>query len=197
LLVAPDDGVAIVAFTNGSPGAFMWMETEFKRLLRHLLDVPDDVIRTDIPQHPELWGELCGGYRLPARISDLRQRLAIPGGVEVFVRGGRLMIRALTPVPTLYRGLPLHPDDADDPHVFRLDLSGFGQGTLRVVFGRDVVSDTAAIHADLGGQPVSLMRRPAEDRVRAPLTAAVGGLLVAAAARSVLRRRQRSKEVAA
>jgi hypothetical protein len=65
------------------------------------------------------------------------------------------------------------------------------------VFGRDVVSDTAAIHADLGGQPVSLMRRPAEDRVRAPLTAAVGGLLVAAAARSVLRRRQRSKEVAA
>jgi Beta-lactamase len=196
LLVAPDDGLAIVAFTNGSAGAFGWMETEFKGLLRHLLDVPDDAIRTEVPHHPELWGELCGRYRPPARISDLRQRLAIPGGVEVFVRGGRLMIRALTPVPALYRGLPLHPDDADDPYIFRLDLSGFGQGTMRVVFGRDNASDTAAIHSDLGGQPVSLIRRPTEDRARAPLTAALGGLLVAAAARSVLRRRQRSKEVA-
>jgi hypothetical protein len=173
------------------------METEFKRLLRHLLDVPDEVIRSDIPHHPEVWGELCGGYRLPARISDLRGRLAIPGGVEVFVRGGRLMIRALTPVPALYWGFPLHPDDESDPYVFRLDLSGFGQGNLRVVFGRDVASDAAAIHADLGGQPVSLIRRPIEDRVRAPLTAALGALLVAAAARSLLRRHRRSKEVAA
>ena len=197
LLVAPDDGLAIVAFTNGSRGAFVWMETEFKRLLRHLLDVPEEVIRTDIPHHPEVWGELCGGYRLPARISDLRARVAIPGGVEVFVRGGRLMIRALTPAPALYRGLPLHPDDEDDPYLFRLDLSGFGLGTVRVVFGRDVVSDTAAIHADLGGQPLSLIRRPTEGRARAPLTAALGALLVAAAARSVMRRRQRSREVAA
>jgi CubicO group peptidase (beta-lactamase class C family) len=29
LLVAPDDGLAIVAFTNGSRGAFQWMDTEF------------------------------------------------------------------------------------------------------------------------------------------------------------------------
>jgi CubicO group peptidase (beta-lactamase class C family) len=197
LLVAPDDGLAIVALTNGSPGAFMWMETEFKRLLRHLLDVPDEVIRTDIPHHPEVWGELCGGYRLPPRISDLRGRLAIPGGVEVFVGGGRLMIRARTPVPALYRGLPLHPDDEHDPYVFRLDLSEFGQGSLRVVFGRAIASDTAAIHADLGGQPVSLIRRPPEGRARAPLIAAVGALLAAAAARSVMRRRQRSEEVPA
>jgi CubicO group peptidase (beta-lactamase class C family) len=197
LLAAPDDGLAIVAFTNGSPGAFMWMETEFTRLLRHLLDVPDEVIRTAIAHHPEVWGELCGRYRLPARISDLRGRLAIPGGVEVFTRGGRLMIRALTPVPALYRGLPLHPDDENDPYVFRLDLPGFGQGTLRVVFGRDIASDAGAIHADLGGQPVTLIRRPTDDRARAAVTAVAGGLLVAAAARSVLRRHRRSREVAA
>jgi hypothetical protein len=197
LLLAPDDGLAIVAFTNGSPGAFMWMEAEFKRLLRHLLDVPDEAIRTDIPHNPEVWDELCGGYRLPPRISDLRGRLAIAGGVEVFVRRGRLMIRALTPVPALYRGLPLHPDDEDDPYVFRLDLSGFGLGTVRVVFGRDVASDTAAIHADLGGQPLSLIRQPSVGRARAALAAALGTLLVAAAARPVMRRDQRSKEVPA
>jgi CubicO group peptidase (beta-lactamase class C family) len=197
LLVAPDDGVGVVAFTNGSKGAFMWMETEFKRLLRHLLDAPDEVVRTDIAHHPEVWEELCGRYRLPARISDLRQRLAIAAGVEVFVRGGRLMLRALAPIPALYRGLPLHPDDEDDPYVFRLDLSGLGMSAVRVVFGRDVASDTAAIHTSLGGQPLSLIRRPTEGRARGPLAAALGALLVAAAARTVTRRRQRSREVGA
>ncbi|HZD70709.1 MAG TPA: serine hydrolase [Actinomycetes bacterium] len=182
LLVAPDDGVGVVAFTNGSKGAFMWMEAEFKRLLRHLLDVPDEVIRTDIAHHPEVWEELCGRYRLPPRISDLRQRLLIAGGVEVFVRGGRLMIRALTPIPALYRGLPLHPDDEDDPYAFRLDLWGLGMSTVRVVFGRDVASDTAAIHTSLGGQPLSLIRRPTEGRARGPRTAALGALLVATTA---------------
>jgi CubicO group peptidase (beta-lactamase class C family) len=196
LLVAPDDGLAVIAFTNGSAGAFGWMETEFPRLLRHLLDAPGEAIRTDIPHRPELWQELCGRYRLPARISDLRGRLAIPAGVEVFVRGGRLVLRAVTPVPALYRGLPLYPDDEDDPYVFRLDLSGFGQGTVRVVFGRDAASRAAAIHADLGGQPVSLIRRPYDGTMRAPLTA-LSALLAAAAGRSVMRHRQRSKEAAA
>jgi CubicO group peptidase (beta-lactamase class C family) len=197
LVVAPDDGLAIVAFTNGSKGAFVWMETEFKRLLRRLLDVPDEVLCTDIPHHPEVWERLCGRYRPPPRIADLRQRLAIPGGVEVFVRGGRLMIRALAPIPALYRGRPLHPDDEDDPSVFRLDLSEVGMSTVRVVFGRDVASGLAAIHTDLGGQPLSLIRRPSEGRARAPLAAALGALLVAAATRSVRRRRQRPKEVGA
>ncbi|HSL15010.1 MAG TPA: serine hydrolase [Actinomycetota bacterium] len=195
LLVAPEDGLGIVAFTNGSKGAFMWMETEFKALLRHLLDAPDEVVRTDIPHHPEIWGELCGRYRLPPRTSDLRQRLLSAGGAEVFVRGGRPIIRWLAPVPALYRGFPLHPDDENDPYVFRLDLSRLRMGTVRVVFGRDLGSGAPALHADLGGQPFSLVRRPAEGRVRAPLAAGLGALLVAAAARSVRRCRRRSKEV--
>ena len=95
-------------------------------------------MRTDIPHHPEIWAELCGRYLFPPRISDLRQRLMLGGGAEVFVRGGRLMVRLLTPVPALYRGLPLQPDDAADPYVFRLDLSPFGMSPVRVVFGRVV-----------------------------------------------------------
>jgi len=159
LLVAPDDGLAIVAFTNGSRGAFQWMETEWKRLLRHLVDVPNEVVRTDIAPRPETWAELCGHYRLPARISDLRGRLAMPAGADVFVRGGHLMLRGLTPIPALFRGLRLHPDDEDDPDVFRLDLSGFpGMSTVRAVFGRDAGGRVNAIHADMGGQPLSLVR---------------------------------------
>ena len=91
---------------------------------------------------------LCGRYRLPPRISDLRGRLAVPAGVEVLARGGHLVIRALTPVPGLYRGLPLHPDEEDDPYVFRLDLSELGMSSVRVVFGRDAAGGAAAIHAD-------------------------------------------------
>jgi hypothetical protein len=159
LLVAPDDGSALLAFTNGSRGAFTWMETEFERLLGNRLGVPDDGVRTDLPHHPEIWGDLCGVYRLPPRISDLRGRLALPGGVEVFVRGGKLMIRARTPIPALLRGLPLHPDDDADPTMFRLDLSRFGQGSVPVVFGRDAATGRPAIHLDLGGQPLSLLGR--------------------------------------
>lgn len=141
----------MVALTNGSAGAFGWMAAELTTLLRRLVDVPGDAVRTDLPHHPEIWGELCGRYRLRPRISDLRGRLAIPFGVEVFVRGGHLMIRALTPVPALRHGFALHPDDAHDPNAFRVDLAGFGQDTFRVVFGRDAAGATAALHADLGG----------------------------------------------
>jgi hypothetical protein len=62
-----------------------------------------------------------------------------------------------------------------------------------VVFGRDAASGAAAIHADLGGQPVSLIRRPSDWRTRAPLTAL--SALLAAAGRSVMRGQQRSTEV--
>ena len=159
LLVAPDDGLAIVAFTNGSRGAMQWMGTAWKRLLHHLLDVPNEVVRTDIAPHPEVWADLCGRYRLPPRIGDLRGRLALAAGVEVFVRGGRLTIRGLTPIPALFRGVPLHPDDRDDPDVFRLDLSAFrGMSTVRLVFGRDPSGRVNAIHADMGAQPLSLLR---------------------------------------
>ena len=130
---------------------------------------------------PRSGTELCGRYRLPPRISDLRGRLAIAGGVEVFARGGRLVIRALTPVPALYRGLPLHPDDEDDPYVFRLDLSGLGD----VERARRVRPRCCQRR---GGHP----RRPRRTagvadqathrgRARASLTAAMGALLVAAA----------------
>ena len=40
----------------------------------------------------------------------------------------------------------LHPDDEDDPTVFRLDLD-LGMSTVRVVFGRDAATGRPAIHA--------------------------------------------------
>lgn len=193
LLVAPDDGVGVYALTNGSPGAHDWLAIELGDLLRQLLGVPDEGVRSEVPQHPEIWAALCGRYALPAG-SDLRGRVAMGAGAEVFVRGGRLMVRILTPVPTLYRGFPLHPDDEHDPYRFRLDVSAFGMPTVRVVFGRDEGQGATAVHVDLPGQPVTLARRPAASGRRAWQRTALGVLGVAGAM-ALARRRARQEDV--
>ena len=70
LLVAPDDGIGGGRLHQRLEGRVQWMETEFKRLLRLLLDVPDEVVRTDIAHRPEVLG---GDLRsLPAAAADLR-----------------------------------------------------------------------------------------------------------------------------
>jgi hypothetical protein len=184
LQVAPDDGVAVVGFTNGSSGAMTWLPVEIGRLLYHLLGVRDEA-RADIAHQPEIWPELCGRYWLPARIGDLRGRLALAGGAEVFVRGGRLMARIRAPIPALYRGFPLLPDDERDPYVFRLDLSPLGMPPVRLVFARDPRTGAKAVHVDLDSQPVSLYERPTGDDLRSLAPAALGVLGFLAAARAV------------
>jgi CubicO group peptidase (beta-lactamase class C family) len=192
LLVAPNDGVGVFALTNGSPGAHDWLAIELGDLLRQLLGVPDEGVRSDVPQHPEIWAALCGRYALPAG-SDLRGRVAMGGGAEVFVRGGRLMVRILSPVPTLYRGFQLHADDEHDPYRFRLDLSAFGMATVRVVFGPDEGQGASAVHVDLPGQPLTLARGPAGRGPRAWQRAALGVLGVAGAI-ALARRRRATRE---
>ena len=162
LIVAPDDGVAVVAFTNGSPGAFGWLGTELHVLLRELLGLPQteaEGSRRDVPQRPERWPGLCGRYGAKAG-SDVRGRLLFGGGLEVTVRGGRLVVRVLTPIPALFRGFPLEPIDPGDPDVFRVDLSSVAMAPLRIVFGApDCLGRASSIHGELGGQPVSFDRR--------------------------------------
>ena len=187
LLLAPDDGVGVVAFTNGSPGAHTWLGTELDRLLRDRLGVPADAVPGDIAHHPEIWSELCGRYRLPAG-SDLRGRLAMGAGAEVLVRGGRLMARVLTPVPVLHSGLPLQPADARDPYLMVLDLSSVGMAPVRVAFSAGEDGAVSAVHVDLPGQPLTLFKQPAQRRRRAWPAAALGGIAVV----SLLARRPRA-----
>ena len=195
LLVAPDDGIGVIGLTNGSSGAFAWLSIELGRLLRDVLGLPEEALRRDVPHHPEVWTELCGRYVFPPRISDLRQRLMLGFGADVLVRGGRLTVRFLTPVPALYRGLPLHPDDPADPYAFRLDLSPYGLSSVRVVFGRVVDGHATRAHTDFGGQPWSLIRVPNAGPRRASaglVVGAVGALAIASAAEFGRRRRGQS-----
>ena len=136
LIMAPDDGVGVVVLGNtggldgrGAPDPLG------TGLLRRLLDLPADPMRTGLPQHPEHWAEICGWYGLdPGPATNLFTRLFMGAGAEVTVHRGRLLLRPLTPVPALRRGLELHPADRDDPFAFMVDFTDLGKGVLPVVF---------------------------------------------------------------
>ena len=156
--VAPADGVGVgvMAFMNGTSNGMFWLPVETDRLFRRVLGVADESIRSDIPHRPEIWPELCGPYWLAGPLTDAWARGTLGAGVEVFVRRGQLLWRFLTPVPSLYRGFALHPDDPTDPYVFRTDLGGLDV-TQRLAFSRDTDTGRTAIH--FGLMPLSAYRR--------------------------------------
>jgi CubicO group peptidase (beta-lactamase class C family) len=158
ILLVPEAGVGALAFANGARRGMHWLTPEVAGLLRPLLGVPEPALRTDVPHHPEIWGDLCGWYRFSAHLTD-PARLALGAGAEVVVRRGRLVIRFLSPIPALYRGFLLHPDDDSDPYVFRIELPWFGLGTGRVVLSRTPGVGATAIYVDFA--PLSFEKRPA------------------------------------
>lgn len=168
LAVAPDDGVAVIALTNGSSGAMRWLPAEMDELLQDLVGVERHGPDAGIAHHPEVWSEICGRYGLPPP-GDLRGRLAMAGGLEVFIRGGRPMLRLRMPIPALRRGLPLQPVDEDDPLAFRLDLSPFGMGEVRMQFGTDPGTGRKVMHTDLGGQPITFVERQSTRKLPTPI----------------------------
>jgi CubicO group peptidase (beta-lactamase class C family) len=185
ILLAPDDGVGVMAFANGARRGMHWLTPEVSAMVKELLGVPEEVIRTDVPQHPEIWSGICGWYCFSAHLTD-PARLAMGAGAEVGVRRGRLMVRFLSPIPALYRGFVMHPDDDKDPYVFRIAFPWFGIGTGRVIFSRKPGAGTTAFHLDFA--PMSFEKQSA---VRNPRLWATGALcaLGAVTAAAALRRR--------
>ena len=156
IYLAPNDGVGVMAFANGAKQGMFWLVPEAARVLRRVLDVPEDTVRGDVPHHPEIWGELCGSYRFLAPRTD-PGKLAMGLGAQVLVRRGRLRFRVLSPIPALYRGSELHPDDPEDPYAFRTEFPLFGGGTCRAVFSRDPEGRVDGLHLDIA--PMSFQRR--------------------------------------
>lgn len=187
IFLAPDDGVGVMAFTNGAAQSLMWLPAECGKLLGRLIGAPEEVIRTDVPHSPEVWGEICGWYRPQAQRTDMQRWGMLGVGAEVVVRHGQPMIRVLTAIPGLYRGFELHPDDPDDPYIFRIDLSRYGIGPARVVFGRDGGQEISSINLDL--IPLSLRKRPAARNPRLWLTGALAAGTAIAARRRLMRHR--------
>jgi hypothetical protein len=192
IFVAPDDGVGVMAFTNGATGAATWLPIELGRLLNSLLGVPDEVVRTDIPQRPEIWEELCGWYALPGplTLTDVRIRGFFGAGIEVLVRRGELVGRLLTPVPVLYRGFVLRPDDEQDPYLFRIDLSAYGIGSILVAFSRASDAGPMAVHLE-APMPWSLHKQSSTTNPRRWAEGALGVAAASILGRGAVRRRRR------
>ena len=133
MLVAPDDELALLVFTNTSNRAPTPISLD---LMRRLLDLPDPVAQLPnpaVPEHPELWGDLCGSYGpLPGPNTNFRHWNTIGAKVEVLVDGNHLVMRS---PDGLYKdGVQLHPVDANDPLIFEIALQGIAQ---KVVFQRN------------------------------------------------------------
>jgi CubicO group peptidase (beta-lactamase class C family) len=194
LSMAPSAGIGVVALANtgglSGQGAPVPVGTA---LLRRLLELPEDPIRTDVAPRPDVWAELCGWYSpAPGPVTNLFARALMGAGAEVVVDGRQLVLKPISPVPALRRGMPLHPDDADDPFAFRVDLSALGMGTLPLLFAT----------AD-GGRRVQrlwldLMAFDKRPDVRNPRRLAAASILVAGAgclAAQVTRRGTRPVEL--
>lgn len=155
LAMAQGEGIGVVVLTNtgaiSGQGAATPLGTALLRLLLHL---PREALRTDLPPHAEVWSALCGWYApAPGPVTNLFNRLLMGAGVEVAVHRNQLMMKPLTPVPAMRKGMRLYPDNPDDPYIFRVDMSELGQGTFPVVFTRpagtgngQLLMDTIAFH---------------------------------------------------
>ncbi len=75
--------------------------------------------------------------------------MMLGAGIRVFVRGGELTVGVLNAVPAMSRGVPLHPDDPEDPYVFRIRIDSLDV-TARVVFRPDESGGATSMHTDLG-----------------------------------------------
>lgn len=141
MVLAPDDGVGVIALAN--TGRF----------------------RPDVPQQPAQWPDLCGRYTLrPGVLVDPQPRMLFGAGLRVAARLHHLSMR----VPGTPLAFPLHPDEDDDPEVFRADLRRIGGGLPRVAFTRDESGRAAALDLHLGRHPLTLRRRRGGTALSAP-----------------------------
>ena len=187
MALAPQERIGVLVFSNtggldgrGAPIPLAPM------LLRLLLDLSVDPIRIDIPPRPENWSAICAWYGpAPGPVTNLFLRVLMGAGAEVVVQGGHLMLKPLTPIPSMRRGFRLYPDDPDDPRVFRIYFPEFGM-SFRVVFDGGPEGGTAT---RLLMDVMSFERRPG---FRNPRPWVTGGLAAGTAAlivRGILHRR--------
>jgi len=113
----------------------------------------------------------------------------VGAGVEIVVHRNQLIMKPLTPLPAMRKGMRLHPDDPDDPYVFRVDMSDVGLGTLPVVFAGAPSTGKRQLLVDV----MAFDKRPDAQNPRRLAT----GALAAGAATLAVRRGSRHSHPAA
>ena len=119
MLIAPDDDLAVLAFTNcGNRSSY----DVSVGLMRQLLQIDTESITppySDIQSQPLTWSELTGVYQpAPGFSTNGRIWAAYGGGIEIKVEGTQLMWKPLGGMGRA--GLPLYQADPEDPFAYQL-----------------------------------------------------------------------------
>lgn len=133
MLVAPDDDLALLVFTNCSNGAPGTISAD---LMRRLLSEPEPeklLPVPGVPEQPLYWSELVGSYgTLPGFNTNYRPWSGLGAELEVCIEGAQLKMRA--PFGMLKDGVRLYAADKDDPLVFQALVMG---SPRTIIFRRD------------------------------------------------------------
>jgi CubicO group peptidase (beta-lactamase class C family) len=135
LEVAPDDGIGVVVLVNTSSA--VGAQVMARSVLRSLLGVADAAAAPprDVADNVHIWSELVGHYAPePGFLTNARVWEMFGGEAQVITRKRRLVIRSLSLLPELRRGLELRAVDESDPLRFEARIAGM---VVPIAFERD------------------------------------------------------------
>ncbi len=187
LLVAPEAGIGVVAFTNTTAALAPHSLTE--RALARLLGVPEPPEpKRPVPASPHLWPELVGLYKpSPGLGTNFRWWQLLGGEVEVGICGGRLTARSPSPLKVLRRGVRLNAVDHDDPLAFEIRHADV---VVPVRFARGENGQVESVRTgSTRGGFLELHRRPRGTSLRLWGRVGAGAAALGAGAALVRRRR--------
>lgn len=176
LLIAPEDGAAVVVLANTATtfGAPILAEA----ILRTQLGLPDAtsyLARPDVPEESSLWDDFAGYYApQPGLLTNVRTWQLLGGEAQVLTRAGHLLVRALSPVSDLRRGGRLYSVDYEDPARFAVSIGGM---VVPVVLTRGQVDAVCVGHPLLSTLHRRQWWRSSNVRLRAVLVAGLAGAL--------------------
>ena len=184
LRVVPEAKVALMAFTNVSNGAPDRITSEILHRMLGIENPAEKIPDPAILLQPADWVKFCGSYGpKPGPLTNARLWMSMGGEVEVYVRGGQLMVRSLL-MPGA-KGIKIHRADPADPMLYQ---GVYEKSVMKILFHQNELGSVEQMSM---GSNV-LYKRPLQQSVRFRVIAGLG--LLAGVLLAVLRRKRRNNK---
>jgi CubicO group peptidase (beta-lactamase class C family) len=138
MLVAPDEGLAVLVFNNSSSGVSHQLADGLLRELLSVEQAAKDLAARTVAVAPAVAAQVCGTYK-PSRglQTNLRHWGMFGGRLRVSQRDGQLIARGRFGL--IGKPVEVFPTDADDPFVFEgiAAVKAVVEMPLRLAFQRD------------------------------------------------------------
>jgi hypothetical protein len=178
MLVAPNDKVAVLVFTNGNSLAPYPVGVD---ILNRLLGLPEQAKTFPVAgvlEAPYDWGKFIGFYGpKPGILTNLRLWGSLGGEAEVFVKSNHLAVRGLIGPGT--KGFILYRVSNDNPMMYKgfIEMDS-ARMPISVKFLDDADGKVFGLEANLGVQAATLYKRPFQQSTKFKAMV-VGGTLAA------------------